>query len=612
MPENKIIDLDTLARFKTNCDTEYQATLVSGTNIKTINNTSLLGSGNYEFDDEFSEVSTNALQNQVISKEIRELNYELAIIREELFETVLTELDYEYAYAMSYTVPDTLSDTDGTHRVVYSETQLKALKGNSVVYNQLANKSQFASGSKDGIVVTSNTTTGEITVSGTQESGYWWWYHIQDISIPANHWVLFYVNIVQGDSNVGIRLCNNTNRGASTISLSSMIGQSNATYPINALEVTGGNTANVAVNATFNNIRIIDLTKMFPINTPTTLDDKRVQWLLSLGTIPYNTGELKNTTTTGIQVVGYNKFDGNLETGYLSNGEPVYTASARRSTNYIRVLPSTSYKLSWNSSWLLSVDEVAIVEYDANKNFIKKTGSNTNPYTLSLSANTYYIKFYFYKSGITTSTEDVRQICYNISSVSLGYKQYQITTINVPSATLKGVGTAQDYYEIVEGNVVEGEQLYNLVLHSVMETANLSTLSWTLGGANNNVFTTLSLQSTIKKQKWTEGYIVQINTKGYASDTGYNVYNAVSNNKIAVDNNGIVYLNDTSLNNDTTAITGTLVYQKATPTTTTVATDLHFDQISSIIEQGGTINALYEDVPPTPKTTFVVKKAVGE
>lgn len=42
---DKLIDLDRLSAFKAKADDEYQASLVSGTNIKTINGTSLLGSG---------------------------------------------------------------------------------------------------------------------------------------------------------------------------------------------------------------------------------------------------------------------------------------------------------------------------------------------------------------------------------------------------------------------------------------------------------------------------------------------------------------------------------------------------------------------------------------
>lgn len=50
---------------------DYQAKLVSGTNIKTVNGMSLLGSGDLEIgggdvDDEMSDESENAVQNKVI------------------------------------------------------------------------------------------------------------------------------------------------------------------------------------------------------------------------------------------------------------------------------------------------------------------------------------------------------------------------------------------------------------------------------------------------------------------------------------------------------------------------------------------------------------------
>ncbi len=43
---NKLLDLDGLGRLVSKINTKYQQKLVSGSNIKTINNQSLLGSGN--------------------------------------------------------------------------------------------------------------------------------------------------------------------------------------------------------------------------------------------------------------------------------------------------------------------------------------------------------------------------------------------------------------------------------------------------------------------------------------------------------------------------------------------------------------------------------------
>ena len=91
-----------------------------------------------DIDTDFSLTSTNALQNKVVSKQIKDINYTIMTMKEELFETVLSEIDYKVDYATIYPIPDTLSDNDGTHRVVYSDTQLKEIEGNSVAFNQFA------------------------------------------------------------------------------------------------------------------------------------------------------------------------------------------------------------------------------------------------------------------------------------------------------------------------------------------------------------------------------------------------------------------------------------------------------------------------------------------
>ena len=90
-----------------------------------------------DIDTDFSLTSTNPIQNKVVSKQIKDINYTIMVMKEDLFETVLSEVDYKVDYATIYPIPETLSDDDGTHRVVYSDTQLKEIEGNSVAFNQL-------------------------------------------------------------------------------------------------------------------------------------------------------------------------------------------------------------------------------------------------------------------------------------------------------------------------------------------------------------------------------------------------------------------------------------------------------------------------------------------
>ena len=55
-----------------------------------------------------------------------------------------------------------------------------------------------------------------------------------------------------------------------------------------------------------------------------------------------------------------------------------------------------------------------------------------------------------------------------------------------------------------------------------------------------------------------------------------------------------------------------LNYELATPVQLPIMVDLHFDEVSSLIEQGGTIELIGTGTPANITTTFVVKKAVGE
>ena len=116
-------------------------------------------------DNHLSSTSTNAVQNKVINSTISELSYQLAMVRENIFQTVLSEIDYTEDFATLYPIPDTLSDTDGTHRVLFSETQLREVAGNSIAYNQLCSN-VTASQTINGVTFTNNG-DGSYTVNGT-------------------------------------------------------------------------------------------------------------------------------------------------------------------------------------------------------------------------------------------------------------------------------------------------------------------------------------------------------------------------------------------------------------------------------------------------------------
>jgi hypothetical protein len=50
-----------------------------------------------------------------------------------------------------------------------------------------------------------------------------------------------------------------------------------------------------------------------------------------------------------------------------------------------------------------------------------------------------------------------------------------------------------------------------------------------------------------------------------------------------------------------------MYFQLATPTSEVIATGLTFEQVSFLTEKGGSIKAVYEEVPPTASVDFMTK-----
>ena len=198
--------------------------------------------------------------------------------------------------------------------------------------------------------------------------------------------------------------------------------------------------------------------------------------------------------------------------------------------------------------------------------------------------------------------------CLHLASADLGIKPYVAPTIiSLPQTTLLGALDSHDTLSVVEGNVVEGEQLYNIVHTNKDDVIDLGTLNYTLD--DFRVYTS-DLANVIKKE---QGLMNIVCARFTPTSSLANMTN--TNALLFVSSAGNISFSNMGYNATTfkTAMSGVMLqYEKEIPTQTIVAQDLHFYQISSIIEQGGTIEPIFEDVPPNITTTFVVKKAVGE
>ena len=329
--------------------------------LKTLNGESLLGSGDITYDTFLSPTSTNAVQNKVVNSTISELSYQLAMVRENIFQTVLSEIDYTEDFATLYPIPDTLSDTDGTHRVLFSETQLREVEGNSFAYNQFCNNAT-ASQTINGVTFTNNG-DGSYTVNGTASANTY--KSVQPpMTVLANHKYL--IKGAPSGSNYETYALVDTYSGTG-----GYIGEdgkiittsSDKVFQLGIYVKEGVTVNNKVFRANF-----FDLTLM-GLDSVSTVEEAKSE-LLKRGIDidqynPYSEGEIRNTTASGVKVNGYNLFDEETELGTydVTTGEKKADNRQIRSKNDIETFPGNTYMMEYDGNteniyiWACLLDE---------------------------------------------------------------------------------------------------------------------------------------------------------------------------------------------------------------------------------------------------------------
>lgn len=546
-----------------------------------------------EVDTDFSLTSTNALQNKVISEKLEYIDYALTHIKYKLFGvTTLSEIDYKVNYATIYPIPDTLSDDDGAHRVVYSDTQLKEVEGNSVVFNQLFNPRIDLATSINGLTITYNNETGVIHVEGTATANTN--YRLSStynysLSLLSSHTYLLKGLKTSGSQNtIDLRFSGSLQNRYDTGNGIIFTGLED-TGNIN-LYVKEGKTVNFDVIPQFFDITLV------PLDISSVEEFNRI---FPNNYYPYNAGEIKNTVIKGVKVNGYNLFDGIYEEGTisLSTGQNYLSSTTKRTPNYIKIISGQTYTFEVDNN-----GNHYLYEYDANKNYIKSTKYEGSTYTnnIQLTANTVFVRFV-----VDNATNNS---CLHLTGTRTGYAPYkEPRIINIPQTELPSANSVHDTIKIVEGNIVAGQQRYNMVYVSKVASDDLGALDWVYVGTSYNAYA--QLPSAKKVSSSVLSNILCSNYKVYKEDD------------ITAQTKGISFANvliikDSSLDGKTaeeikTAMSGVILnYEKNEYTETTLATDLTFEEVAAIIEQGGSIETIFEIVPPNLKTAFVVNKVI--
>lgn len=463
-----------------------------------------------EVDTDFSLTSTNALQNKVISEKLEYIDYALTHIKYKLFGvTTLSEIDYKVDYATIYPIPETLSDDDGTHRVVYSDTQLKEIEGNSVAFNQLVQNGNF---------------------------------------VDASGW---------SSENIIRSVANNK-----------MIGTCNG-----------------------DNKPYVDIYRKIPM-----IKDHKYLLKATIKTSVSTRSVMFSLLDHGFAVCGYNEQNKDVLTKTTHSAIITCSKTDTNGFAFFKVFGTfnTGDTVEYENCQLFNLtqnglDSVTTVE-EAKSELLKR-GINIDEYN---EFNAGEIKNTIIKGvKILNSNGEVSSI------------------ISVPTTELPSTNSVHNTIKFVEGNIVDGEQRYNMVYVSKIDRVDLGTLTYTK--QSSYTASAVGLQSLIKKPS---AYNVkaEVLCPKYVTVAEGSITSSIKS--IAISVGGVFLVNDSDYTDSTeqeikTAMSGVILnYEKAEPTETTLATDLTFEEVSAIIEQGGSIEALFENVPPNIKTAFVVNKVI--
>lgn len=321
---------------------------------------------------------------------------------------------------------------------------------------------------------------------------------------------------------------------------------------------------------------------------------------------------IKSTIVSKIESWGYNLFDGELEIGAIdrATGQDIANANSLRSKNYIPVVAGKTYTLETNLS-ASQFTEGYILEYDKDKNYIgyqvfnRPVSGTVNQKTLS--NDTRFVRLRYYGTTNLGGVIPANETCFHRTGSRTGYAPYvgKLGEINIPNAPLKldgvnGIHNLVTFEEQTDGS-------YNAILTGKIGIVDLGELNWSYWNGRFN--TTQSLSDIVGS--------INNNTKANAICSRYEIVTpnqSVDSSKdktIAIYSNGYIYARDSAYTDATTfktAMSGVyLLFERAIPTTEVIATGLTFEQVSFLTEKGGSIVAIYEEVPPTASVDFMTK-----
>ena len=402
------------------------------------------------------------------------------VTKEELQEEV-DRLSMIYNLFPTTSDEDTEMTLDGT-----GEVKLKkiGLKGNTYQESTTGkNLLNVVDGTYSQNGITAVVSNGEITLNGTATN---------------NAFISFIIDLKQNDV---VSYSVNNSSTSSDVSVRFLRAETSGTYGSANLSVANRVNENITLNQDYDRFQI-------RVASGVTISNFKLKPMIVKGATagayePY-TGEnpapnpdypqdiqvVSGDNT--IKVEGKNILDGQYyEQGSIndSTGQDTTNNKNARGSNYIQVLPNTTYTLSTNTSIL----NLRLSEYTSSKQNIQRdVANNTNKLTITTTANTYYVRWSLNYNDTTTMTQELfesLQAQLELGNQATTYEPYQSQEykIDLPVENLWGN---------VNYSVTDGGLTYTYNNDGTINANGTSTgtaTSITVANAiTNNVYATLS------------------------------------------------------------------------------------------------------------------------
>lgn len=224
-----------------------------------------------------------------------------------------------------------------------------------------------------------------------------------------------------------------------------------------------------------------------------------VAWFKSLFPKPYyayNAGQLISVSgLSAHKMIGFNQWDEEWEQGGISgDGVPVSATERIRSKNFCQILPNTTYYATCGKTDGGNQNRyyIAVVFYDADKNFISIAWANNLTFTTP--SNACYFKLTTNSSTVVYGGTYNNDICINLhwdGERDGEYEPYEVHEYALDSdVTLRGIPKLDaDNKLYFDGDVYASdgtvERRYGIV--------DLGTLTWQTIGASGHKFTTSAI-----------------------------------------------------------------------------------------------------------------------